>query len=217
MYHTPSRSFSSSIEDSVHKPFDQKPDNSQNDEPELLYESPFGGVTLRLKRLSLTSAVIAIFGLPALSIFHTGSVPAAGQLAVIGTAGATAIGSTILLGYCFSPYIHTMERLPGGSESNEEGAAIDAVKVNENVIRIVTRDILARRVETIFDPTTDVSPPPSSNTRPFCNFMVRGLPFYVHPVMIHDYKLRVQLVGEEPQQEGADERNKKKSDDDEFL
>ena len=173
---------------------------SNDNGPVVLYEGPFASLTLKLKRISLTSAVVAIFGLPALSFFYGGDVPAAGQLAVIGTAGITAVGSTVLLGYCFSPYVHTLERVDG----------------NQNLFRIVTRDILARRVESIFDPTTDVSPP-QSNNRPFCNFMVNGLPFYVHPELINDYKLRVQLVGEEPQQQNAGERNKKKLDDDEFL
>ena len=177
----------------------EKTTNDDNG-PVVLYEGPFASLTLKLKRISLTSAVVAIFGLPALSFFYGGDVPAAGQLAVIGTAGITAVGSTVLLGYCFSPYVHTLERVDG----------------NQNLFRIVTRDILARRVNTIFDPTTDVSPP-QSNNRPFCNFMVNGLPFYVHPELINDYKVRVQLVGEEPQQQNADERNKKKLDDDEFL
>ena len=81
---------------------------------------------------------------------------------------------------------------------------------------MVTRDILARKVETIFDPTKDVATPSSSNSRPFCNFMVNGLPFYIHPELITDLNLRVQLVGEEKKNE-SDTKNKTKTDDDEFL
>ena len=84
-------------------------------------------------------------------------------------------------------------------------------------VKIITCDVLARRVETIFDPNTDVSPPPKNNSRPFCNFVVKGLPMYVHPELISDYNLRVQLLGEEPQQANADARNKQKLEDDEFL
>ena len=180
----------------------------EEDQPALLYEGPFAALTLRLKVISLTSAVIGIVGLPALSLFYgsAGSVPATGQVAVIATAGLTAVGSTALLSYCFSPYVHTMERLPADDESNRSG----------NSVRIITRDILARRVETIFDPTTDVSPPQSNNSRPFCNFMVNGVEFYVHPELVHDQKLRVQLVGEDPLKD-VEDANKKKLDDDEFL
>eukprot|EP00581_Thalassiosira_minuscula_P014645 CAMPEP_0183717694 /NCGR_PEP_ID=MMETSP0737-20130205/11231_1 /TAXON_ID=385413 /ORGANISM="Thalassiosira miniscula, Strain CCMP1093" /LENGTH=289 /DNA_ID=CAMNT_0025947171 /DNA_START=152 /DNA_END=1021 /DNA_ORIENTATION=- len=193
--------------------------HSQEIQPLLVYEGPFASLTLKLKRVSLTSAVIGIVGLPALSLFYgAGSVPATGQLAVIATAGVTAVGSTALLGYCFSPYVHTLEQLSGNfSESDGGNDADDAANLNQNLVRIVTRDILARRVETIFDPTTDVTPPPNNNSRPFCNFMVKGLPMYVHPELVHDHKLRVQLVGEEPQQKDADMRNKTKTDDDEFL
>jgi hypothetical protein len=101
----------------------------------------------------------------------------------------------------------------GNATSNNTDEGVDT----QRLARIVTRDILARRVETVFNPATDISPPPSNNSRPFCNFMVKGLPMYVHPELVHDYKLRVQLVGEEPQQEDAETRNKKKVDDDEFL
>lgn len=173
-------------------------------EPVVLYEGPFAALTLRLKRVSLTSAVIGIVGLPALSFFYgaADSVPATGQVAVLATAGVTAVGSTVLLGYCFSPYVHTLERV-----SPDEGP-------DNYRLRMVTRDILARRVETIFDPTTDVTAPSSSNSRPFCNFMVKGLPFYIHPELINNHELRVQLVGEETRDDNV---AKNKTDDDEFL
>eukprot|EP00580_Thalassiosira_gravida_P017206 CAMPEP_0201660614 /NCGR_PEP_ID=MMETSP0494-20130426/3224_1 /ASSEMBLY_ACC=CAM_ASM_000839 /TAXON_ID=420259 /ORGANISM="Thalassiosira gravida, Strain GMp14c1" /LENGTH=302 /DNA_ID=CAMNT_0048138549 /DNA_START=197 /DNA_END=1105 /DNA_ORIENTATION=+ len=237
-----SRSFSSINSSSNDENTNKKPSNeeksdrsSQNNRPEpvLLYEGPFASLTLRLKRISLMSAAIGIVGLPALSLFYgAGSVPATGQLAIIATAGATAVGSTALLGYCFSPYVHTMECLSGDYYANEynetemnndEGdttvaaATAEDGKNNQNLVRVITRDILAREVETIFDPTTDVSPPPNNNSRPFCNFMVMGdKPMYVHADLVHDYKLRVQLLGEEaPQQQEA--KNKQKVDDDEFL
>ena len=81
-------------------------------------------------------------------------------------------------------------------------------------VKMVTRDILARQVETIFDPATEVSPPAKNNTRPFCNFMVWGKPFYIHPDPVKDNKVRVQLVAED--QETVKEI-KKTTDDDEFL
>ena len=173
-------------------------------EPVVLYEGPFAALTLRLKRVSLTSAVIGIVGLPALSFFYgaADSVPATGQVAVLATAGVTAVGSTVLLGYCFSPYVHTLERV-----SPDEGT-------DNYLLRMVTRDILARRIETIFDPTTDVTAPSSSNSRPFCNFMVKGLPFYIHPELINNHELRAQLVGEETRDNDV---AKNKTDDDEFL
>ena len=54
----------------------------KEEEPTVLYEGPFAALTLRLKRVSLTSAVIGIVGLPALSFFYgaADSVPATGQL-----------------------------------------------------------------------------------------------------------------------------------------
>jgi hypothetical protein len=178
-------------------------------ETAVLYEGPFAALTLRLKRVSLTSAAIGIIGLPALSFFYGAAdcVPATGQVAVLTTAGVTAVGSTVLLSYCFSPYVHTLERVVGTEDRNE---------LDTNLLRIVTRDILARKVETVFDPTKDVSAPSSSNSRPFCNFIVKGRPFYVHPELIQQNNLKVQLLGEEKRDE-VDDKNKTKTDDDEFL
>lgn len=192
-----------------------------DDRPVLLYEGPFASLTLKLKRVSLTSAAIGIFGLPALTLLYgaEGSVPPTGQVAVIATAGFAAVGSTVLLGYCFSPYVHALERLPGskdgggGSDGTEGGATGGG-----ELMKITTHDILSRRIETVFDPATEVSPPTAAgNSRLFCNFLVRGQPMYVHPELIRDHELRVKLVGEEPRKEGADEMNKKKIDDDEFF
>ena len=190
-----------------------KNEEEQKD-PSFLYEGPFAALTLRLKRVSLTSAVIGIVGLPALSFFYgaADSVPASGQIAVIATAGLTAVGSTVLLGYCFSPYVHTLERV-----AIADGGEKDEVDDEQQLIRMVTRDILAREVVTVFNPKTDVTAPPSSNSRPFCNFMVNGLPFYIHPQLIEDDKLRNQLVEEEDDDDNAGAKSKTKTDDDEFL
>ena len=189
------RSFSINSSDAV-----TKKNNGEPASPNIVYEGPFASLTLRLKRISLMSAVVGVVGLPVLSFSFGSSVPASGQLAVVVTAGITAVGSTALLGYCFSPYVHTLERLVG----EENG-----------LIRITTRDILARKVETVFDPKTDVSLPPKQNSRPFCNFVVNGAPMFVHQELVRDNELRVQLLGENAIKSNADTRHK--TDDDEFL
>mmetsp|Transcript_9477 Transcript_9477/g.20039 ORF Transcript_9477/g.20039 Transcript_9477/m.20039 type:complete len:286 (+) Transcript_9477:113-970(+) len=203
----------------LHQNLDHKQDHQQ-ELPTLLYEGPFASLTLKLKRISLTSAAIGLIGLPAISLFYgAGSVPASGQIAVIATAGITAVGSTALLGYCFSPYVQRLERLP--DDANDPNATKDDDDAsNKNLLRITTRDIFARKIETVFDPATDVSPPPSNNSRPFCNFMVKGMPMYVHPELLQDRELRVKLVGEDPEmtEEGeiTVEKKKKLEDDDIF-
>ena len=199
-----------------------KDDNDEEEMVGIIYEGPFASLALKLKRVSLTSAVIAIVGLPALTVFSNASIPASGQLAVIGTAGLTAVGSTVLLGYCFSPYVHSIERLPLTTSNHEDVATNVNDDANKHLVKIITRDILAREVETIFDPATDVSPPPSNISRPFCNFLVKNtsgswLPAYVHPELVHDDKLRLQLVGEPPQVNTETVQKKNKLDDDEFL
>jgi hypothetical protein len=68
------------------------------------------------------------------------------------------------------------------------------------------------KVETVFDPKTDVEQ--YSGIRPFCNFVAKGIPLYVHPELILDDELRVDLVGEE---EATPKDKTIKEDDDGFL
>mmetsp|Transcript_20327 Transcript_20327/g.41220 ORF Transcript_20327/g.41220 Transcript_20327/m.41220 type:complete len:268 (-) Transcript_20327:199-1002(-) len=171
----------------------------------ILYEGPFAALSLRLKRVSITSAAVSLFGVPLLVALHGGDVPAAGQMAVGGSAILAATGSTVALSYCFSPYVHTLESI---SVAEEEGANV----APGELVKATTRNILAMKVETVFDPSKDITYP--SNNRPFCNFAAKGVPMYVHAEMIHNEKLRTQLLGEVKE---VQEKLKKNDDDDEFL
>ena len=88
-------------------------DNKEGGGPLLLYKSPFADLSLRLKRVSLSTAVVGLVGLPILLHLHGGDVPAAGQAALAGTTLIAATGSTFALSYCFSPYVATLERIRG--------------------------------------------------------------------------------------------------------
>jgi len=182
--------------------------NRQSPKVELLYEGPFASLSLRLKRVSISTAVVGAIGMPLLIAMHGGDVPASGQLAVGGTAIVAAIGSTGALSYCFSPYVHKLERFQAKSSDEESNSKM--------VVKAITMNILSMRVETVFDPATDVTN--ASNHRPFCNFVAGGLPMYVHPELIYDDELRMQLVGKEwtETQEKAKDAAKKQDDDD-FL
>uniref|UniRef100_A0A6U3UR26 Transmembrane protein n=1 Tax=Ditylum brightwellii TaxID=49249 RepID=A0A6U3UR26_9STRA len=174
---------------------------------EVLYEGPFASLSLRLKRVSITTAAVSLVGVPLLVALKTGGdIPAVGSMAVGGTAVLAATGSTIALSYCFSPYIQTLERV---------------IVEEKELVKATTRNVMAMQVETIFDPATDVSKPNKGNFRPFCNFMVNGtIPMYVHPELVSDDTLRVQLVGEEEklsEEEEARQKKLRKDDDDEFL
>jgi hypothetical protein len=174
---------------------DEKPNDEQ---PAILYEGPFAQLSLRLKRVSVTTAALGVVGMPLLMALHGGDVPATGQLAVGGTAIMAAAGSTVALSFCFSPYVHKLER------------------VDDTQIKATTANILGMRVETTFDPSKDVGK--AAGSRPFCNFTAKGLPMYVHPEMVYDDDLRLQLIGEADLEnlEKAKEAAEKNKDDD-FL
>lgn len=149
---------------------------------EIIYEGALAAPLLRLKLVSITTCALGLIGLPLTAFLYGASIPAIGQLAVGGTAIFATTGSTAALSYCLSPYVHTLERVV----ATDQGGSTDLIKAT-------TRNIFAWKVETIFNPQTDVAQ--YTGWRPFCNFIAKGVPMYVHPELILDKKLCSQLVG----------------------
>ncbi|GMH67895.1 hypothetical protein TL16_g08522, partial [Triparma laevis f. inornata] len=147
--------------------------SSSSPNPILKYIGPFSSLTHRLKRVSLLTATFGI-SLPITSLLTSSTVPAIGQIAVTGTALTTAVGSTLLLNYCVSPYVHKLE------------------KVNENDYSAVTVNMFAQKMSTTF--TLDQIELSDSLNRPFCNFIANGMPMYVHGELLNDKKLLKSLM-----------------------
>lgn len=242
----------------INKSHDKKQNESQNNEfnesllssslspppptttPTLIYEGPFASLSRRLKRISVTSAIVSIIGIPLLITFHSGDVPASGQMAVGATAIIAATGSTAALSFCFGPYVNTLtlEEINNSKNNNhninnnsDENSKTNNEQNETLLIKATTTNIFGMTKETIFNPKTDVTQPLSSksgkhNYRPFCNFLVRDDPFYIHPELLDDEMLRIQLLGEElgrlvkDDNDGGDNEEKmkkKKALDDDFI
>lgn len=179
---------------------------------QVVYEGPFAQLAFRLKAVSITTAVVGIVGIPILIVLYSGDVPVAGQFAVGGSALLGAAGSTVAMDFVFGPYISTLERVPVRQcHSSKEESLEEQRAAQEWLLKATTRNILAMKIETVFDPTTDVTP--YSGIRPFCNFLAKGRPMFVHPGLILDDSLRAQLVGD-----GEEQTPKQtKEDDDGFI
>eukprot|EP00978_Attheya_sp_CCMP212_P003187 scaffold6581_cov57-Attheya_sp.AAC.15 len=181
----------------------------------IVYEGPFADTSLRLKRVSVTTAALGVFGMPLLIAMHGGDVPAAGQAAVGGTACFVAIGSTLAMSFCFTPYVHKLEWISPPIKSHTDGSSEESSSAADPILlKATTRNIIAMKVETIFDPAKDIMPAPGS--RPFCNMVAKGMPMFVHPELIFDETLRTQLLGETKDEDEATKAANKKLDDD-FL
>ncbi len=162
--------------------------------------------------------------MPLLVTFHSGDVPASGQFAVGATAIIAATGSTAALSYCFSPYVKTLSYITNDIDT-ENGTDSSNIDFDGKMVKATTINLFAMEKTTIFNPDIDVSLPSKTKTyRPFCNFMVRDEPFYIHPELLHDDELRVKLLGEEKgtlvkvDDESEEKKKKLKKDlDDDFL
>lgn len=106
-------------------------------------------------------------------------MPPIGQLAVGGSAMLGAVGSTVAMSFVFSPYITTLERVPIRQCHSNNDDDNDAVEPQEEraaqewLLKATTRNIAAMKVETVFDPKTDVEQ--YHGIRPFCNFVAKGV------------------------------------------
>ena len=200
----------------------------------VVYEGPFSSLALRLKRISIASAVASVVGIPLL-ITYGSNIPPSGQLAVGGTAILAACGSTVALTFCFSPYIHTLEWIPvkrqqqqqqqqctspTSADADADADGDGAEKGQKMLMKATTINFFAMRVETVFDPDTDVNHDPKTY-RPFCNFMVKDKPLFFHPQLLHDDELRIKLLGVEKgtliEESAKEDDGKKKDPDDDFL
>lgn len=223
---------------------DSSRDESQQKQQKnlVVYEGPFANLALRLKRISITTAIASIVGAPAIVILGS-NLPVSGQLAVGGTAMFAACGSTAALSFCFSPYIHTLEWIPVRKCNNTSSTATahnhhipreeksfyentETIQQEEYkecqtfLLKATTRNLFSMKCETVFDPSQVKHVGDFQTYRPFCNFMVNDKHFFIHPELLHDDTLRIQLLGEEKGTLVPDYENtnmKKKDPDDDFL
>uniref|UniRef100_A0A7S3Q9W9 Uncharacterized protein n=1 Tax=Chaetoceros debilis TaxID=122233 RepID=A0A7S3Q9W9_9STRA len=256
----------------------------------VIYEGPFASLSLRLKRISFTSACASIAGIPLLFTLQT-NIPPSGQIAVGGTAILAACGSTAALNFCFGPYVEKLEWIPVRQCSTSTPSSSDKEGEDNNVnddkssqedllkscgqnmkmlLKATTRGYSSMQSEVVFNPfsnssnisfgkdgtlvetdkdadadadastsaNNDIDAGTDSTTstdyevvhhpqsyRPFCNFIAKGKPLFVHPDLVHDEQIRMLLLGhakvdlesstDEDKKTAAG--NNKKDPDDEFL
>lgn len=185
---------------------------------DLIYEGPFSVLSTRLKAVSISSAAVGAIGIPVLIALYSGDVPEIGQYALGGTTMLAACGSTAAVNFCFAPYVHTLERVPmrkcqGKEETPEE---VEARAAQDYLIKATWRNMFVMKQETVFDPATDVTE--YKGIRPFCNFIAKGVPLFVHPEVVMDDNLRKQLLGEkEAARYNMPDKANRKYDEDELF
>lgn len=214
-------------------------DEEASKDKQLIYEGPFRELTLTLKRISVTTCAIGFVGIPMI-VYAQGlssSMSLTAQIAVAGTTMLAACGSTVALSFCFSPYVHSLtyvddERKDNdGSQTSSTVTAIEEensfAEEENKLLQAITCNILGMKVKTIFNPSIDITSP---NKRPFCNFIAKGMPMYIHPQLMEDEKLRRQFFGDaadtlpkktdemrKEEKEEKKDKNSKKDDDDGFI
>jgi len=208
------------------------PPPQQEQEPRLLYRAPMGGLVSRLKRISITSCLISIIGLPMLIYLKNGTWPDAKQIGMGGFAFVSATGSTMALHFVFGPYVLDLCEIPvrkchspppplpvddDDVNSNMEESPTSAVSPNNNMCgqeflyKATTRSILGMTNEVVFNPLTDITR--YQGARPFANFVVKNeFVLYCHPELLDDETRRKLLHPHDPNASDTDKDNTTKDE-----
>lgn len=83
---------------------------ADDDDPVVVYQSPFGHMVSRLRTISLLTALAGGLGLPAV-VAMKGTVPTVGFIALSLSFGTGTMATTAAIHYIFSPYVFWMERM----------------------------------------------------------------------------------------------------------
>lgn len=172
---------------------EDKGDANQEDEPRLLYKAPMGGLVTRLKRISITSCLVSIIGLPLLVYIKNGTWPDAKQIGMGGFAFVSATGSTMALHFVFGPYVLDLYEIPVRNCANKanDSPAVDQAG-QEFMFKATTRSILGMKNEVVFNPLTEVTR--YQGARPFANFIAKEeFVMYCHPELL-DEETRKKLL-----------------------
>jgi hypothetical protein len=84
------------------------------------------------------------------------------------------------------------EKLTGELKTIPAAKSIIPEPEQPYLLKAYTRNILLMKVETVFNPYTDIKP--YKGFRPIANFAVKNKAFYVHPELLFDETLRKQLA-----------------------
>ena len=224
-------STTSSERESESEPGDDKNKSPMREEPRLLYQAPMGGLVSRLKRISITSCLISVIGLPLLIYLKNGTWPDAKQIGMGGFAFISASGSTLALHFVFGPYVMDLYEIPvrqdltvkeedGIRGDGTTGTIVRQPSGQEFLYKATVRSILGLTQEIVFDPLTDITR--YQGARPFANFVVKDQHvLYCHPELL-DHETRLKLL--HPNDKNATTADKEKStirrpvdEDDGFL
>ena len=197
-------STTSSESESESERADDKNKSPMREEPRLLYQAPMGGLVSRLKRISITSCLISVIGLPLLIYLKNGTWPDAKQIGMGGFAFISASGSTLALHFVFGPYVMDLYEIPvrqGHTAKEEDGRGGDGTTGStivrqpsgqEFLYKATVRSILGLTQEVVFDPLTDITR--YQGARPFANFVVKDQHvLYCHPELL-DHETRLKLL-----------------------
>jgi hypothetical protein len=210
---------------------DSDTDNNRNStSPNVIfYKAPMADLISRLKIISITTCVISVGVLPAVVALKNGALPTLQQTTMGGVALLGATGSTLALDFVFGPYVLDMKWIQQdiSSEADDEAKTennditTSDIAPSDKAIQATTRSVFGWKNTYIIRPMVDTIEP-YNGARPFANFVVHGVPLYVHAHLLDETLLKTLLPHSQKIEEAASESTdreglpKKNDKDDDF-
>jgi hypothetical protein len=152
-------------------------------QPIVIYEGIFAGKLRHLRIFSLGSALLSAFGLPMAMTISSGAVPVVGQIAIIGTAVAISVSSTVFLQLVTAPYVAKLIEIPP-----LEGVEVD---FEDRVFKATRIDMFGRFITNEFQMKDVIK----DEEHPFASVIIKGHYHYIFGGEM-DASLRHRLTSE---------------------
>lgn len=165
--------------------------NSEAESPETnevtehkFYDGFYASKLKMLRRISITSSILSVFGLPIVISMSSGDMSVAAKISIASTAVVASVGSTAILQAITHPYITSMSYLKGGKHEGDNAAGnykLKAVRMsilgNPRPSEFSLNDMKEVRV----------------TSHPYANFQIDGKYYYVRPDVIENELLREKI------------------------
>jgi len=158
----------------------------------LIYEGQFWKKLRWLRRVSISSSILSLIGMPLLLYMNKKNVVMMGQVAIGGTALISTLSSTVFLQTVTHPYVTSLYEVKRSNVFESIDAPIASTPRKFRALRL---DLLGRSVVTDFV-LSDAKKVTDASSHPFSSVKIKNQYFYIFGKAIEDKVVREALTKE---------------------
>lgn len=145
------------------------------------YDGFYSDKLKMLRRISISSSILSLFGLPVVISLSTGDLSTAAKVSIASTAVVASLGSTAILHAITHPYVTSLSYVAGGEQNSSTGPG-------NYRFRAVRLNMLGNPKTSEF--SLDEMKEVRVTNHPYANFQINGKYYYVRHEAIDNEELR---------------------------